>query len=410
MASVRVEEIEEGIHLLRVDDPYTGFFEALWEIPEGITYNAYLIRTQEGAVLVDGWKEAFASRLVEELESLVEPGELRYIVLNHLEPDHTGSLPAVAKWAPGARILATGHAARMLRESMPWLGDRVRVVRDGEAVELGGERLVFIHTPWLHWPETMVTWLPGRRVLMSCDVFGGYGIPLGVFDDECTRPGEALRSLKKYVVTVIGHYRQWIARGLSKLREAGVEPRVIAPGHGLLWRSNVAAVVEAYRRLAAGEPEEGKVLVLYASMYGSMERLARSLACSLARRGLRPVLYGYTDTGRPSLSELLTDAAEAEALVVLSPTYEAGVFPLLRWALEEICWKTGGEGRKAVVVAGYGWGGATGRELEKTLRGCGYRVEAVLEHRGAHPASMTPGELRRLAEEVASALQRGQRG
>ena len=247
-------------------------------------------------------------------------------------------------------------------------------------------------------------------MLMSCDVFGGYGIPLGVFDDECTRPGEALRSLKKYVVTVIGHYRQWIARGLSKLREAGVEPRVIAPGHGLLWRSNVAAVVEAYRRLAAGEPEEGKVLVLYASMYGSMEMLARSLACSLARRGLRPVLYGYTDTRRPSLSELLTDAAEAEALVVLAPTYEAGVFPLLRWALEEICWKTGGEGRKAVVVAGYGWGGATGRELEKTLRGCGYRVEAVLEHRGAHPASMTPGELRRLAEEAASALQRGQRG
>ena len=404
MAGVRVEEIARGLWLLRVEDRYVRFFEALWEIPEGITYNAYLLRTSSGDVLFDTWKRPYAGLLLDTLEELTSPDRLRYIVVHHMEPDHSGSLPDVARWARGARILGHPLAGKMLRDAYPWLAGRFQALGDGAGLPLGGG--VFVHTPWLHWPETSMTWLPGPRVLLSGDVFGGYGVPAGVFDDECVEPDKMLREMRKYVVTVIGHYMDWVRRGLEKLSAAGIEPGVIAPAHGIVWRSNVGRVVETYRSLAEGRPEPGKVLILYASMYGTVEAYAKAIAYRLAEAGLRPVVYGYTDASRPPLSEILTDAAEAEALVVATPTYETGPFPLLRHTLEEVCWKTQRRGRPVLVIAGQGWGGRAAEKTLELLEGCGFRAELV--HRSTAVAA-SPG-LRREAEQVAQRVLERLRG
>jgi len=137
-------------------------------------------------------------------------------------------------------------------------------------------------------------------VLLS-DAFGGYGVPAGVFDDECVEPDRMMREMRKYVVTVIGHYSGWILRGLEKLARMNIEPRVIAPAHGIVWRSNVGRVVETYRSLAEGRPEPGKVFILYASMYGTVEAYARAIACRLAEAaGLRPA--GSTAAPTPPAS------------------------------------------------------------------------------------------------------------
>ncbi|MEB3789416.1 MAG: FprA family A-type flavoprotein [Desulfurococcales archaeon] len=400
MATYRIEEITDDLFLLRVGDRITRYFEALWEIPEGVTYNAYLLKTSEGSVLIDGWKSTFATQLIDALEYLVEPDELRYVVVNHMEPDHTGSLEEVLRWAPSAIVLAHPMTKRMM-DSYPRAFERLRPVKDGETIEIGDEKLVFIHTPWLHWPETMMTWLENRRVLLSCDAFGGFGIPEGVFDDECAKEGDFLRSVRKYVVTVIGNYRSWIVKALDKLEAKGIDPEIIAPGHGLLWRGSPKKIIEYYRSLAEARPVKGKILVLYASMYGTVESMTRMLACELRKKGLKPIVYGFTDTFRPNISDILADAIDAEALVVSAPTYEAGLFPLMKYTIEEICEKAAAS-KRLIVLATYGWGGIAAKRIRGQLESCGFETIAVLEERALSPAGgiLLQERIRELVDEI----------
>ncbi|MCE4618694.1 MAG: FprA family A-type flavoprotein [Desulfurococcales archaeon] len=402
MTTYRVEEIDRDFYVLRVNDRYTRFFEALWEIPEGITYNAYLLKTSEGAILFDGWKKPFSGQFIDALESVIKPEELKYVVVNHMEPDHSGSLVEVIRWSPQVQVLGHPMAGRMLA-AYPGAREKFKPVKDGELLELGGERIQFIHTPWLHWPETMMSWLVDRRILISCDAFGGYGVPYGLFDDECTRWEDALRAMQKYVVTVIGHYSQWIIRNLDKLEKASVRPRMIAPAHGLIWRSNPSRVVEIYRNIALGRPKEGKVLIVYASMYGTIESLVRRLTCRLSRQGKYTVVYGYTDTTRPYTSEILTDAVDSEAIVIAAPTYESTVFPLMKYLLNELCWKTPG-GKKVVVLTSYGWGSIAGRRLKEQLESCKNKVVEMIEYNMIGPQAISPEEANEIATRIAEII------
>ncbi|MCE4624715.1 MAG: FprA family A-type flavoprotein [Desulfurococcales archaeon] len=405
MATYRVQEIEDGFYILRVNDRYTNYFEALWEIPEGITYNAYLLKTSEGAVLFDGWKKVYSSQLIDALETVIGPEELRYVVVNHLEPDHSGSLEDVLRWAPNAKVLGSRLAARLIK-AFPRARERFQAVGDGEALELGGERIRFIYTPWLHWPETMVSWVETRRILVTCDAFGGYGIPFGLFDDECIRWEDALRAMQKYVVTVIGHYRGWIVKALDKLHKAGIKPRIIAPAHGLMWRKDPGYVMRFYERLARGTPVKGKALVVYGSMYGTVENMVRRLVCAMAREGYSPVVYGFTDSKRPQLSEILTDAIDSEVILIAAPTYEADLFPLIRLVAEEICWKAS-DGKKAVIVSSYGWGSMAARRLREILEGCNFSVVESIEYNSVGPAGLHLAEVEELAKKVVEALKKG---
>ena len=400
MTTFRVEEVVPGFWILRVHDRFTRFFEALWEIPEGITYNAYLLRTPEGDILFDTWKKPFAGLLLDALEELTSPDRLRYIVVHHMEPDHSGSLEDVLRWAPGARVVGHPLARGMLAAAYPRALERFRALRDGESIALGGVEVRFIHTPWLHWPETAMSWIPSLGVLVTGDAFGGYGIPSSVYDGECVRRDQMLWEMKKYVVTVIGHYRDWIKRNLEKLDKLGVEPKVIAPAHGLVWRNNVKEVIGIYRRLAGAEPVKGKVTVIYASMYGTVEKLVREVECRLARAGYEPRVYGFTDTTRPNFSDMLTDAAESEAIVIATPTYEVEPFPLIRYTVEELCWKNASTGRPAYVLASYGWGSKAAKTLVEKLEACGYRPAVLLEYKSVGPSAIGDKE----AEEVAARL------
>jgi len=384
LGSYRVEEIAEGVWLLRVNDRMTQYFESLWEIPEGITYNAYLIDTGEGSILVDGWKHTFSASLIEALESLTGPDRLRYVVVNHLEPDHSGSLEDVLRWAPRARVVGSRMAARILAGSYPRARERFQPVRDGDSLRLGWATLRFYSTPWVHWPETMVTWLEERGILFTCDAFGGFGIPEGVFDDECARETDIMRSMKKYLVTVVGHYRKFITKALDKLEKEGVKPRIIAPGHGLLWRGDPGRVMSYYKSLAHAEPQKGKILALYASMYGTLEQLSRALACELRKKGYKPIVYGFTDTTRPNISDILTDAIDAEKIIIAAPTYEAGVFPYMKFIAEELCHKAAAE-KDVYVLSTYGWGGIAGKKLREILESCGFRVRSVIEEQAIAP-------------------------
>ncbi len=403
MSTYRIVEMDEDFYLLRVNDRSTRFFEALWEIPEGITYNAYLLKTSGGAVLFDGWKKPYSSMLINALETLVEPSELKYIIVNHMEPDHTGSLEDTVKWAGDPVVLGHPMAGRMMN-TYPEARKRFRPVKDGEEIEVGGEKLRFIHTPWLHWPETMVSWIENRRILVSCDVFGGYGAPPALFDDECSNMPLAERWIRKYVVTVIGHYREWINKGLAKITNAGIEPRIIAPGHGLVWRSSPGEIISLYAKLGSAGAGKRKVLVLYGSMYGTVERLVDILSHTLVKKGYSVAIHGYTDTQRPVLSEILADAVDAEVFVIAAPTYEADVFPLVKHTVDEVCWKASAP-RKAVVISSYGWGSVAAKHLKKTLEACGFTVVEKIEYNSIGPMGITKDEAEQVTRKILEVLE-----
>ncbi len=402
MTTYRVQEIGKGFYVLRVNDRYTHFFESLWEIPEGITYNAYLLKTSDGDVLFDGWKKPFAGLFIDALEQVTTRERLKYIIVNHMEPDHSGSLEDVVRWANDVRVLGHPLAGKMMN-AYPRAKERFTPVSDGEELNIGGERIKFIYTPWLHWPETIMSWIESRRILVTCDAFGGYGVPYGLFDDECTKWEDALRAMQKYVVTVIGHYRKWIIKNIDKIEKLGVKPRLIAPAHGLIWRSNPEKVIEIYKNIGMVSPRKGKTLVVYGSMYGTIEYMIRRIVCALSRNGFDPVVYGYTDSTRPQVSEILTDAADSESIIIAAPTYEADVFPLIKYIAEEICWKAS-NGKKIIILSSYGWGGVAGKNLRKIMEGCGYKTVKVLEYNAIGPIAIGAEEADKIAEEIVELL------
>jgi len=395
LAGTTVGRITDNLAILRVDDSSTHYFEGLWEIPEGITYNAYLLDTGEGFILFDGWKRVYASELLRILEGLLDPGDLKYIVVHHMEPDHTGSLPLVASWARDAKILGHPMAFKIMGGRVA--AERFRPVRDGEELALGGYKLKFIYAPWIHWPETMFTYVEGDSVLLTCDAFGGYGIPRAVFDDECRDMDWYLYTAKKYLVTVVGRYRGFVVKALDKLSKLGVEPSIVAPGHGLVWRKDPRLIMDHYRRISSGELVEGKAVVVYASMYGSTERLALHAAKALSQAGYRVSVYGFTDSKRPSIADTLADIADSELLVIALPTYEADPYPLIEYLVGLICEKASAP-RRAAVLGSYSWGGVGAKAIASMLEKCGHKVVYVGERQRIHAT------LREVEEEVESLL------
>jgi len=386
-----VDRVVRDVYVLKVNDRHTKYFEALWEIPEGISYNAYLVKTGEGAILIDGWKSIYSGKLLELLERLIDRDELRYIIVQHTEPDHTGSLEDVARWAENATVLGHPMAKRIMGSGYPIATSRFKPVRDGETIELGGVKLQFIYAPWLHWPDTIYTWMPDSGVLFTCDSFGAYGATSCVFDDECRYHDLILRWTKKYVVTVIGSYRKFIIRALEKIKKLGVKPRIIAPGHGVVWRKDPSLIVDYYERLATGVPHGEKITVIYASMYGSTEAAAVTLARHLNRRGAHVVLHPFTDTTRSLLSEILADVIDSKALVIAAPTYEAGLFPLMELVLDEICAKASGE-KPFAIISSYGWGGIAAKRIREKLESCGFKLAGVYEEQMVSPQGLVSDE------------------
>ncbi|MEM0093600.1 MAG: FprA family A-type flavoprotein [Thermofilum sp.] len=379
-----VEKVTPDLFLLRVDDTRIKFFEGMWEIPEGITYNAYLLATGEGAVLFDGWKREYAELLLSSLESIVDIRSVKFAVVHHAEPDHSGSAPVLAEKAPHAVFLGHPIAGRILKSH--YRVERFRPVKDGEALQLGGRTLRFIYAPWLHWPDTIFTFVEEEGVLLSCDVFGSYSTP-SLFDDEADLEALA-RAVRKYAVTVVGHYSEWIAKGLEKLKTAGINPKIIAPAHGTVYRSNPHWAIERWAEISSGAAKRGKTALVYVSMYGNVDRLFHALEERLRGRGLEVAVHAFTDKQRSLASEVLTDVSDAELLILGVPVYEASVHPLMIHLARLIGEKL--PSRKQIpilLLSSYGWGPAS-RKLAEILQSYGFTNLHIIDFEGSAGAEL----------------------
>lgn len=316
---MKPREIRPGVYSVGAVDWDRRVFDMLIPLPQGTSYNSYLVHGTERTVLIDTVDPSMTEVLSGHLAGVEH---LDYVVVQHVEQDHSGSLPAVLERFPEARVLCSARAVDLIATHLHVSGETVQVVDDGEELVLGGKTLRFIYTPWAHWPETMSTFIPEDRVLLTCDMFGSHLATSDLFGDE----SEVYLAAKRYFAEIMMPFRSMLRKNLERVEPLGAE--VIGPSHGPLY-GRPQFIFDAYREWIDGPPHN-LALIPYVTMHGSTKVMVDRLEGALVERGIkveRLDLQGL-DLGRFAL--FLVDAA---TIVAAAPTVIQQPHPLMVSAL-----------------------------------------------------------------------------
>lgn len=338
----------------------------------GSTYNAYLIM-DEKITLVDTCKREFADEMLERIRTVVDPREISYIVANHVEMDHSGALPIIAAACPNAQIVCSDPQG--LRGLKAHFGDDFDFlpVKSGDTLSLGARELQFVHTPMVHWPDNMVTYSPMDRLLFSNDAFGQHFASSKRFDDEVGLP-EVMAQAKKYYANIVMPYGKNVRAALRALAECEFD--MIAPSHGVIWRSHVDEVLAKYAVWSSGESEE-YALVVYDSMWHTTEAMARAITEAFMEMGIPARLY---DLKVNHVSDIMTEVLSARYIAVGSPTLNKQMMPTVAAFL---CYMKGlaPEGRVGIPFGSYGWMQAGPKDVAAALEACRFQLPCgVITH------------------------------
>ncbi len=324
-------EITNGIHYVGVNDRRKHIFESLWPLPYGVSYNSYVI-ADEKVALVDTVEAEFFMQYLDNIRSVIGGRPIDYIIVNHMEPDHSGSLSLIKKYYPGAKIVGNRKTFDMMR-GFYRVGDASDTleVKDGDTLPLGRHTLAFTMVPMVHWPETMVTLDTSANVLFSGDAFGCFGALNGAYIDEGMNCGIYWDEMLRYYSNIVGKYGTPVQQALKKL--AGVKIDYICSTHGPVWHEHIGRVIGMYDRLSRYEGADGLVIA-YASMYGNTERAAEVMARAAAEAGMKDIVMH--DVSRTHHSYIIADIFRYRALILGAPTYNNGMFPPMESLLGEL--------------------------------------------------------------------------
>jgi flavorubredoxin len=373
-AREHVAEIAGSVYWVGVKDWDRRMFDALIPLPQGTSYNAYVVKGGKATALIDTVNPGFWGRLEDKIDEVTDASRLDYLVMNHAEPDHASAVARVLERSPGAMLVATEKGASMAQVLFGVPRERVLVAGDGDAIDLGGKTLRFIHAPWLHWPETMFTYLPEDKILFPCDYFGAH-TAFGFYDDEVT---DLLPLAQRYFGEIMMPYRKPGAQALEKIR--GLDIGTIAPGHGPIYR-NPDRILEPYRRWTAGETRE-KAAIAYVSMWGSTDRMAKAMAESLMDEGIEVAVFNLAGT---DVGDLARELVDSRAIVLGSPTLAGGMHPLAVFAayLVKILRPPA---KYAAFLGSYGWGGGALRQAQELLGPARMEIVGAVDVHGAPAA------------------------
>ena len=324
--------ITNNIHYVGVNDRNKNLFEGLWPLPNGVSYNAYLI-DDEKVCLIDTVEVDFFVQFIENIRGVIGDRPIDYLVVNHMEPDHSGSLALIKKYYPDVTIIGNKKTFGMMA-GFYGIDDAGMEVKNGDTLELGQHTLQFFLTPMVHWPETMVTYDASTKTLFSGDAFGCFGALNGGIIDNDINCDTFWLEMTRYYSNIVGKYVTPVQNALKKL--AGVPIDYICATHGPVWHEYVAKVVDIYDRLSRYEAEEGLV-VCYGTMYGNTERMAEVIARAASEAGVKNiVLYNVSKTHH---SYILRDIFRYRGLIVGAPTYNTGLYHEMDVLLSEIAGK-----------------------------------------------------------------------
>ncbi len=384
---MKARKIKDRIYWMGSVDWDRRLFDALIPLPDGTSYNAYLIEGSEKTVLLDSVDPAMADELMAQLEGV---SRIDYLISHHTEQDHSGTIPQILKKYPEAKLISTPKAKGMLIDHLQIPEELFITVKDEEVLSLGDKTLKFIYSPWVHWPETMVTYLEEDKILFSCDFFGSH---IASSDLYATDEGRVYEAAKRYFAEVMMPFRNVIKKNLEKLASYDIE--MIAPGHGQIFK-NPAFIIDAYRDWVLGSPRN-TVVIPYVSMHESTKQMVDYFVTSLVERGVGVEQFNLAVTDIGKLAMALVDAA---TIVVGTPTVLAGPHPYAAYSAflaNALRPKT----KFLSIIGSYGWGGKTVEILAGMIPNLKVEVIAPVLTKGL-PSETVFSALENLAETIAT--------
>lgn len=364
-------KISDRVYYVGVNDFDKVLFEGLWPLPQGVSYNSYLV-VDEKVALIDTVEAGFEDEFLANVQEAIGERAVDYLVVNHMEPDHSSLIAYMLQKYPSLQIVANPKTVPMLKGYYGTPEERIQVIKEGESLSLGSCNLQFYMTPMVHWPETMVTWLAEEGTLFSGDAFGTFkAVEDEVTDNEDTFE-EYRDEMIRYYSNIVGKYGTPVQTALKKL--SGLEIKRICSTHGPVWETSVRQVVALYDKMSRYEVERG-VCIVYGSMYGNTAAAADALAMELEARNIPYAIHDLAcnNAGELGVSGALRDVFKYDTIVVGSPTYNNGIFPPVETFMKALQARLI-KGRRFFAFGSYTWSGASVNLLNAMAETMGYEI------------------------------------
>ena len=365
-----IAEITKNVYWIGIRDWNRRLFDALIPLPKGTTYNAYLVIGSSKKALIDTANPGFEKELEEKISKIVDPSDIDYVIMNHAEPDHAGTIPHIFLINKKTKLVTTSKGAKMAQTYFGVPEDRIKIVGDGDSVDLGGKTLRFVEAPMLHWPETMFTYLQEDKILFPCDFFGLH-VAKGLYDDEVE---DLIGHAQRYFGEIMMPFRAMGSKALEKIE--GLDIKFIAPSHGPIHR-NPEKILSAYRKWVNGETRR-KAIVVYVTMWNNTEKMVRPVIDTLISEGVEVVSYNLTVA---DIGDIAKDLVDSRAIVLGMPTVLAGAHPLAVYATYLV--KALKPPLKyGLVLSSYGWGGGAVKHVQEILGPTSMQIVGAVEING----------------------------
>lgn len=327
-----VRKVTDDLYFVGGNDHRLNLFENIFPIPEGVSYNSYLLM-DEKTVLIDSVDWSITREYMINVSRVLNGRDLDYLIINHMEPDHCSAIELMIQKYPNLKIISTEKSFLIMRQFGYHIDDRTIEVEEGDTMSFGRHELTFVKAPMVHWPEVMMTYDITDKVLFSADAFGSFkSIDGRLFNDEVNFDRDWLDEARRYYTNIVGKYGPFVQDVLKKA--AGLDIKYICPLHGLVWRNNFEYFLDKYDKWSRYEPEEEGVMIVYASMYGNTEYAAEALATKLCERGMTNIVLH--DVSNTDVSVLIADAFKYSHIVLASVTYNLGIYPKMKDFIEDM--------------------------------------------------------------------------
>lgn len=348
-----------------VDWNVRSFHGFTYSTHRGTTYNSYLIMDDK-ITLVDTVFGPFGNEMLEKIAEITNPAKIDYVIANHVETDHSGAIPEIMRIAPNATVIGTARCREGLQKH--YFGNwNFQVVKTGDEISLGSKTLKFIEAPMLHWPDSMFTYVPEDSLLLPNDAFGQHLATSRRFNDEVDQ-AILMEEAAKYYANILWPLSAMVARKIEEISKMGLPIRMIAPSHGVIWRDKPLQIVESYLRWAKGEARK-RILVVYDTMWGSTEKMAKMIMKGIISEGVETSLFRlpYSDRG-----DIFKELLDAECLVIGSSTINNSILPTVSPFLDELVGLKP-VNKTAAAFGSFGWGGGAVKTIEDSIAKAGIR-------------------------------------
>lgn len=356
-----MKEIKEGVFWVGATDWKVRHFHG-YELSthRGSTYNAYLIK-DEKTVLIDTVWEPLTDRFMENLSEVVDPSTIDYVIMNHLEPDHSGALPTIMHYNPNATIFVSKNGQESISRYYHNNNWKIQVVANGESISIGSQELTFVEASMLHWPDSMFTYLKSKKILFSNDAFGQHFASSDLFNDEVDET-EVYQEALKYYANILTPFSKLVTKKIEELQKLNLPIDIIAPSHGILWRKDPLRIVELYYEWASGKCENS-VVIIYNSMWGATHNMAEFIGKGVGQAGVSYKIFNLSTSDR---NDVIAEVFKSKGIILGSSTVNNGLLTILMPIIEDLMGLKF-INRVAAAFGSYGWSGESPKLLEEYL-------------------------------------------